>query len=64
MEAEGPAEDEEMAAVPEPTVRKGPTPEQITAIKVLLSCSSGPAAQTMLQHAWPRFAEQECNQAA
>ena len=34
VEAEGPAEDEEMAAVPEPTVRKGPTPEQITAIKV------------------------------
>ena len=34
VEAEGPAEDEEMAAVPEPTARKGPTPEQITAIKV------------------------------
>ncbi len=34
-EAEGaPAEDEEMEAEPEPTVRKGPTPEQITAIKV------------------------------
>ena len=34
MEAEGIAEDEDMEAVPEPTVRKGPTPEQITAIKV------------------------------
>lgn len=35
VEAEGaPAEDEEMEVVPEPTLRKGPTPEQITAIKV------------------------------
>ena len=33
-EAEGLPQDEEMEAVPEPTVRKGPTPEQITAIKV------------------------------
>ncbi|CAL5223462.1 g5981 [Coccomyxa viridis] len=37
VEAEGPAEDEEMAAVPEPTVRKGPTPEQITAIKAAIA---------------------------
>ncbi len=50
-EAEGPAEDEEMAAVPEPTTRKGPTPEQITAIKVLFSCFLGMATQTVLQHA-------------
>ena len=33
-EAEGLPQDEDMEAVPEPTVRKGPTPEQITAIKV------------------------------
>ena len=47
VEAEGPAEDEEMAAVAEPTVRKGPTPEQITAIKVFSSSSD-----SVVEHAW------------
>lgn len=49
VEAEGPAEDEEMVAAPEPTLRKGPTPEQITAIKV---CT--PPPQEAASHAWSR----------
>ncbi|CAK0785273.1 hypothetical protein CVIRNUC_008479 [Coccomyxa viridis] len=36
-EAEGLPQDEDMEAVPEPTVRKGPTPEQITAIKAAIA---------------------------
>ena len=49
VEAETPAGDEEMAAVPEPTVRKGPTPEQITAIKVMTPSHSPSAFQALLR---------------
>ena len=51
-EAEGLPQDEDMEAVPEPTVRKGPTPEQITAIKVCCVVShvfqEAPAARGLL----------------
>ena len=55
-EAEGLPQDEDMEAVPEPTVRKGPTPEQITAIKVccLISyeLSTTPARRDLLVATW------------